>query len=125
MRFNEDKARIKKNVYHGPQQPLILYKGFAIAMQMERWNPWWRGDPDHTYLSWSKLKVRWVPDELQQISLEPLSLNFVSGPRQVGKTTIPKLLISSLLNQHVDPKAVLYISCDEFSSFKEVGETPG
>ena len=89
---------------------------------MERWNPWWRGDPDPAYLAWSKLKVRWVPDELEQISLKPFSLNFLSGPRQVGKTTLLKLLINRLLNQ-VDPKAVLYISCDEFSSFKEVGET--
>ncbi len=91
-------------------------------MQMEQWNPWWTGDPDPTYLAWSMHKVRWVPDESEQVSLEPFSLNFVSGPRQVGKTTMLKLLINRLL-QHTNPKAILYVSCDELADYKELGET--
>ena len=89
---------------------------------MERWNPWWTGDPDPTYLAWSMHRVRWVPDESEQVSLEPFSLNFVSGPRQVGKTTMLKLLINRLL-QHTNPKAILYVSCDELADYKELGET--
>jgi predicted AAA+ superfamily ATPase len=92
-----------------------------MIMQMERWNPWWTGDPDPAYVAWSRLKVKWVPDESEQVSLKPFSLNFVSGPRQVGKTTMLKLLINRLLQQ-VNPKAVLYLSCDEFADFKELGE---
>jgi hypothetical protein len=46
-----------------------------MIMQMERWNPWWTGDPDPAYVAWSRLKVRWVPDESEQVSLKPFSLN--------------------------------------------------
>ena len=88
---------------------------------MERWNPWWRGEPDPTYLAWASLPVKWVPDEVDMLPLEPFALNFVHGPRQVGKTTMLKLLINKLLNR-VEPRAILYLSCDEFSDYEELGE---
>jgi predicted AAA+ superfamily ATPase len=65
--------------------------------------------------------VRWVPDEVELVSLKPFCLNFVSGPRQVGKTTMLKLLINRLL-RHMEPRAILYLSCDEYSSFEELGK---
>ncbi len=88
---------------------------------MERYNPWWFGEPDPHIQEWSENEVRWVPDELELLSLKPFSLNFLLGPRQVGKTTGIKLLIQKLLKE-TDPKAVFYFSCDEVSDYKELGE---
>lgn len=45
-----------------------------------------------------KLKLKGQPKEMRHLSLVPLSFNFISGTRQVGKTTIVKLVIHSLLN---------------------------
>jgi predicted AAA+ superfamily ATPase len=88
---------------------------------MERWNPWWRGEQDPTYQAWLQLPIKWLPKEMQQVSLKPYSLNFISGPRQVGKTTMLKLLIARLLEK-TDPRAILYLSCDELSHYTELGE---
>ncbi len=92
---------------------------------MERSNPWWRSEPD-AFLEekWSKLKVKWIPKEKNRLSLEPFSLNFLYGPRQVGKTTLVKLLIEEILHEkkQVDSRSVLYFACDELADYKELGE---
>lgn len=88
---------------------------------MERWNPWWFGERDPVYVRWSMLPHRWRPAEMELLALQPFSLNLVYGPRQVGKTTMLKLVINELLNR-VQPRAILYLSCDEFSSYRELGE---
>ncbi|WP_291767551.1 ATP-binding protein [Caldivirga sp. UBA161] len=92
-------------------------------MSIEEFNPWWRGsgyinyDPD--IVKWSSAKVRWIPKEANTISLKPFSLNFIYGPRQVGKTTMMKLIIRDLLNR-VKPEAVFYYSCDLLSDYEEL-----
>lgn len=58
---------------------------------------------------------------MELLALEPFSLNLVYGPRQVGKTKMLKLVINELLNR-VQPRAILYLSCDEFSGYRELGE---
>ncbi|MEM0118014.1 MAG: AAA family ATPase [Conexivisphaerales archaeon] len=53
------------------------------------------------------------------ISLEPYSLNFVYGPRQVGKTTGVKLLIKRLIQEKVfDPLSIFYLDLDAVVSLK-------
>ncbi len=86
-------------------------------------NPWWE------YKNWEKrdkhirefnsMKIRWLPKWLGQISLEPFSLNFVIGPRQVGKTTGLKLLIKKLLSTVETPFQVLYLDLELFTDLKE------
>ncbi len=93
----------------------------AVMLQMERFNPWWKKEPDRTYEDWLNAPVRWVPDEMRLISLRPFALNFLSGPRQVGKTTVLKLLIAELLKTR-DPESVFYYSCDELTDYRELGE---
>lgn len=88
---------------------------------MERYNPWWSGQPDQRLVDLSDLSVKWVPEEISRFSLDPFSMNFLSGPRQVGKTTLLKLLIKNLLVSK-DPKSIFYYSCDELSDYKELGE---
>lgn len=89
---------------------------------MERWSPWWREEEDPTVEAWERSPVKWVPKEVAKLSLDPFSLNFVSGPRQVGKTTLVKLAVRDLLLAGKDRRSVLYLSCDELSDHKELGE---
>jgi len=61
-------------------------------------NPWWEWSNwearDRDLRNYNRASVKWMPSWLREISLEPFSLNIVVGPRQVGKTTGAKLLVS-------------------------------
>ncbi len=91
-------------------------------MSLLEWqNPWWRGKESRVILKWREKRYRWVPQWLNQISLDPFSLNFVVGPRQVGKTTGLHLLIDRLLKGGVDPHRILFLDLDliwDLDSFK-------
>ncbi|MEM3570205.1 MAG: ATP-binding protein [Thermoproteota archaeon] len=89
---------------------------------MESQNPWWYRESDKTYEEWVRKEVKWIPPVIEQFSFEPFSLNFLVGPRQVGKTTALKIWISRVLLPNVDPKSVFYFSCEELTSFRELGE---
>lgn len=89
---------------------------------MESQNPWWYGEVDRTYEEWSRKKVKWIPPIIEQINIEPFSLNFLVGPRQVGKTTALKIWIYEKLLPIVNPKSIFYFSCEELTDFNELGE---
>jgi predicted AAA+ superfamily ATPase len=89
---------------------------------MDRYNPWWSNEPDTGYLRWTQQPVRWVPDIVDEISLEPFALHFITGPRQVGKTTALKILIQLLLDGGRDPRSIFFYSCDELTDHHELGE---
>lgn len=90
---------------------------------MEEQNPWWRGrdyiEEDPHIRRWREARIKWVPREINEVSLEPFSLNFVYGPRQVGKTTMIKLLIRELLSK-VRPESVFYCNCDIVTDHEEL-----
>ncbi|GAB6945150.1 ATP-binding protein [Vulcanisaeta sp. JCM 14467] len=92
-------------------------------MSLDEFNPWWRGreriDEDPDIVRLRNARVRWVPREINLVSLRPFSLNFIYGPRQVGKTTMIKLIIKDLLNE-VRPEAIFYYSCDLLSDYEEL-----
>ncbi len=91
-------------------------------MSLLEWqNPWWRGKESQIILKWREKRHKWIPNWLNEISLEPFSLNFVVGPRQVGKTTGLHLLIEKLLKEGVDPHQILFLDLDlvwDLDSFK-------
>ena len=64
---------------------------------MAKSNPWWSGEKDVHIEKWKSMKIRWFPEWIEKLSLEPFSLNFVFGFRQLGKTTGIKLLIQKIL----------------------------
>jgi hypothetical protein len=74
-------------------------------------NPWWRDEEDFHMAEWEKMGIRWIPNWIANISLRPFSLNFIIGPRQVGKTTGLKLLINDLLKK-VKAEQIFYFNCD-------------
>ncbi|RLE65926.1 MAG: ATP-binding protein [Thermoprotei archaeon] len=89
---------------------------------ISRHNPWWSDREDITVSRWRSLRVRWIPKWIERISLKPFSLNFVVGPRQIGKTTGIKLLINDLV-KNVEKESVFYFNCDflpDISSLKKV-----
>ncbi|MCD6524875.1 MAG: ATP-binding protein [Thermococcus sp.] len=89
---------------------------------LEVQNPWWIGEPDRDWGLFEKLTYRIRPKWLDGLSLEPFSLNFVVGPRRVGKTMGIKLLIRELLKKVHTPYAVFYFSCDVLEGYKELLE---
>ena len=86
-------------------------------------NPWWEWSNwearDKDLRNYSRASVRWVPPWLREISLKPFSLNIVVGPRQVGKTTGAKLLVSELVKTR-DPRSIFYFSCDLAADAREL-----
>ncbi len=89
---------------------------------MEDQNPWWYGEKDRKYEEWETSPIKWIPPILRLFSFQPFSLNFLVGPRQVGKTTALKIYIHELILGGNDPKSIFYYSCDELTDFRELGE---
>ncbi len=87
---------------------------------MEEYNPWWKAEPDPLYEEWLSYRVKWEPKIVGKIPMTPYALNFLVGPRQVGKTTALKILIHKLIKKR-DPRSIFYYSCDELSNYKELG----
>jgi len=85
-------------------------------------NPWWSSGEDPHLRKWRSMKYSWIPKWITQLGLEPFSMNFVIGPRQVGKTTGIKLLIQDLLRDK-DPESIFYVTCELFPTFSELRET--
>ncbi len=72
-----------------------------------RFNPWWNG----VKLAVPEFKRRdfaYLKKELENTKVITLI-----GPRQVGKTTLIKQLISELLNSGKNPKRILYLELDD------------
>ncbi len=88
---------------------------------MENQNPWWKKEEDEAYIEWRESKIKWIPESINNITLKPYSLNFLVGPRQVGKTTLLKILIQNQLKKR-KPKEIFYYSCDELIDHRELGE---
>lgn len=42
------------------------------------------------------------------------------GPRQVGKTTYTKLSVAKLIESGVNPRNILYFSCDLLKDYREI-----
>ena len=53
-------------------------------------------------------------------NLPPGSVSIVRGPRQVGKTTELKLLVTDLLAAGIPPRNIAYYPCDDIIHFREL-----
>ncbi|RLE58910.1 MAG: ATP-binding protein [Thermoprotei archaeon] len=88
-------------------------------------NPWWIGREDITVKRWRNTRIRWIPGWIDKVSLKPFSLNFIVGPRQIGKTTGVKLLIHRMLKSR-SPESIFYFNCDflpDIESLRKVLDT--
>ncbi|BDC18899.1 ATP-binding protein [Acidianus sp. HS-5] len=93
---------------------------------IEEYNPWWISKDRLTevelYMKYNEAEIKWTPDVIDKVSLSPYSLNFIFGPRQVGKSTALILLVKKLLEENANPKAIFYFSCDRLADYKELDE---
>ncbi|WP_456365971.1 AAA family ATPase [Thermococcus sp.] len=80
-------------------------------------NPWW-ADPDAIY---DDERVEKALFQKPRISyrFEPVN-KILIGPRQVGKTTYMKLSVAGLIESGINPRNVLYFSCDLLRDYREI-----
>lgn len=86
-------------------------------------NPWWRNKDaiikDAHISAWNKSAVQWDPRITHTFDFGTDAIYTIRGPRQVGKTTLTKLLIMQLL-ERVDSRRILYYTCDLISEPREL-----
>lgn len=96
----------------------------AAPMKYADWlaqfNPWWN-DPgaissDEHVMAWAVSKARYIPSLFQDLrsTLDAAGrvIYTVRGSRQVGKTTLVKLLVRDLLDRGTRPACICYFSLD-------------
>jgi len=92
------------------------------GINLSTWNPWWydhewyRKDPHLT--AFTRSTVPWRPRLFILLHKRIFERNLtgvvtVRGPRRVGKTTMIKMLIHALIRGGVNPRRILYITCDD------------
>ncbi len=84
-------------------------------------NPWWVEatsiNQDNKLREFHKAKYQWIPHLIDRINLGIDSIYSLRGPRQVGKTTLLKLLIKQLLlDSKVVPESVFFWSFERNSA---------
>lgn len=90
-------------------------------MNLEIQNPWWRAksaiEEDE--------KVVYAIGRKPPMAIHPVGPgnSIILGPRQVGKTTMVKLLVRDLImKQKVDVRSVLFFSCEPLADKKDIIE---
>ena len=87
-------------------------------------NPWWKGkeriQEDKHIKEFEEKRFKWKPELLAEIRLVPDNIFTLRGPRQVGKTTLLKLIIKNLLGRGINEKAIFFWNCDELVDFREL-----
>lgn len=109
-------------------------KSRYAGVNFRNWNPWWFHkdwfNQDHHLTTFGMSNIKWYP-RLYYLLINRVfkkgitGILTIRGPRRVGKTTMIKLLIYTLIEElKVDPRRILYISCD-YVEIKDVMEREG
>ena len=86
---------------------------------LHRLNPWWRGNPQQQ-LPPTK---RWAfPIAISRLKNGPAKVTVLSGPRQVGKSTLVSQIIETLLTEGVPADHIFYIQFDELPELLKLEE---
>jgi len=79
-------------------------------------NVWWQGkahiDEDRHIKNYLEKSYRWRSPIQDEIKLASGNVFTIRGPRQIGKTTLVKLIIKSLIEEGTNEKAIFYATCD-------------
>jgi len=79
-------------------------------------NPWWLRaeaiESDSKIVEFLENPIKWEPRIKFVFNMETDSVYTLRGPRQVGKTTLLKLLIRDLIRREIDPRNIFYWTCD-------------
>lgn len=97
--------------------------------ELAKQNPWWQNpqaiESDPKIRDFESAGVKWSPRIRKYMDLEKDVLYSLRGPRQVGKTTLVKLMIRDELKRR-KPEDIFYFTCDIVSGqveLKEIIET--
>ena len=89
-------------------------------------NPWWIDpqaiDRDLQIGHFNSCPVKWIPRLIYFFDFESDGIYTVRGPRQVGKTTMVKMMIKSILEKGIIGRRVFYWTCDLIQGPKELVE---
>jgi len=83
-------------------------------------NPWWENpeniETDPRITRFEESKIKWTPRIIHFIELNNEVIYTLRGPRQVGKTTLIKLMMRELMRRGVNERRIFYYSCDLVNS---------
>ena len=100
---------------------------FVDISKLVEYNPWWKAeggiDQDPQIREFQRSSLKWRPRLMQTFDWEHDHIYTLRGPRQVGKTTMMKLLIRGLLSKGVDPNCIAYLTCDPLKDQEDLVET--
>ena len=88
-------------------------------------NPWW-SEPvliknDAQIRNAEESRFKWVPKEIAEFDWSKDRVYTLRGPRQVGKTTLLKLVARKMIvEEKRDPRSVLYFSCDSLTKGEDL-----
>ncbi|MCQ1535701.1 ATP-binding protein [Methanosarcina sp. KYL-1] len=89
-------------------------------------NPWWKNPAairDDEKLKKIKDSIlKWSPRLLSELKFDRDRIYTLRGPRQVGKTTLVKLIIRELLAKTEHSQSIFYFTCDLVADEKELFE---
>ncbi len=95
-----------------------------IALLKEQ-NPWWiakeKIKDDVNLEKLRRVKYKWHPKVIDSFNLKKDAIYTLRGSRQIGKTTLLKLLIAQLLKDN-NKENICYFTCNAIDSFKELIE---
>ncbi len=83
-----------------------------------RLNPWW-SNPDEIE-SDTKIVEALSKKPTKGYAYTSIANTILLGPRQVGKTTYLKLMIRHLIRHQVDPRRILYFSCELLENKRDI-----
>ena len=79
-----------------------------------RYNPWWKKSEGWESKDISLRNLEEIIPR-KDISLREGDIFIIRGIRRSGKSVYLRLLIKSLIECGVDPRKILYISCDRYT----------
>jgi len=82
-------------------------------------NPWWRGEREANLPPMRRWAFDRVVENLER-GLAPITV--LRGPRQIGKTTLLKQVIDSLVERGITPARIFRVQFDDLPTLKELDE---
>ena len=95
--------------------PQLLSQGLETVVR--NGNPWWRGEPIAGLPPFRRWAFQPVYERLMR-GLAPAVV--LSGPRQVGKTTLLNQVVDRLLGDGIDPRRLFRLQFDDLAELKKL-----
>jgi len=93
-------------------------------LELSEDNPWWKDpkniDNDLRIKEWEESAIKWIPRIQYTFDFSHDLVYSLRGPRQIGKTTMIKLIIRNFLREGVSPWNIMYYAFDIESNPKEL-----